>query len=65
MRSTASRGPIGNSTEGPSSASALRGPIWAPPNAPVGVPACVRPTQYSVSRPHRGLHQRPQWGCPH
>eukprot|EP00959_Pyramimonas_sp_CCMP1952_P392872 8232285-Pyramimonas_sp.AAC.1 len=45
---TALRSPIGSSTEGPT--------------APVGVFACVPPTQDSVSWLHREPHRRPQWG---
>eukprot|EP00959_Pyramimonas_sp_CCMP1952_P417999 8757619-Pyramimonas_sp.AAC.1 len=32
----------------------------APPQTPVGVPACVHHTQYSAPWPHRELHRRPQ-----
>eukprot|EP00959_Pyramimonas_sp_CCMP1952_P309649 6480077-Pyramimonas_sp.AAC.1 len=31
----------------------------------MGPPACVPHTQYSASWPHRELHRRSQWDCPH
>eukprot|EP00959_Pyramimonas_sp_CCMP1952_P403608 8457635-Pyramimonas_sp.AAC.1 len=37
----------------------------APPKAPVAQPACVSPTQYRASWPHRKPHRRPQRRSPH
>eukprot|EP00959_Pyramimonas_sp_CCMP1952_P457743 9475442-Pyramimonas_sp.AAC.1 len=41
------------------------GKIRNSPKVPVAVSTCVFPTQYGTSWPHRVLHLRSQWGCPH
>eukprot|EP00959_Pyramimonas_sp_CCMP1952_P162305 3393569-Pyramimonas_sp.AAC.1 len=64
------RGPIENSTEGPSGCDYMRprmviqrfvAPLGALPKAPMAVTICVRAREYSASWPHMELHRRLQW----